>query len=97
MTCFLINGGFTLAMLGMLPGAILSLLAQRNRAPGAPPRRYWRDGWDLFRPDLFTERGNQLRRLGLGFSWTGAAFLLVCIALIFTLRGDRQGLCWFQS
>jgi hypothetical protein len=97
MTCLVVNGSFLLAMLGMLPGAILSLVAQRNRAPGAPPRRYWRGGWDLFRPNLFTERGNQLRRVSLAFSWTGAAFLLLCVLLIFIFRGDREGLCWFQS
>jgi len=84
-------------MLGAVPGGILGLLAQRNRAPGAPPRRYWRDGWDLFRPSLFTDRGNHLRRLSLAFTWAGAGFLLVCIALIFMLRGDHLGVCWFQS
>jgi hypothetical protein len=98
MTCFVVNRSFIVAMLGLVAGGILQLRALRNRAPGAPPRRrYWYDGLDLYRPNLFTERGNQLRRLSLAFTWTGAAFLLVCLGLIFTLRGDRQGLCWFQS
>ena len=97
MTCFLVNGTLIVAMLGMWPGAILGLIAQRNRAPDAPPRRYWRGGWDFFHPNLFTDRGNRLRRLSLAFTWTGAAFLLVCVILILTFRGDRPGLCWFQS
>ncbi len=97
MTCFLINGSFVVAMLLMVPGALLGRRAQRHRVSDAPPRRFWRDGWDLFRPELFTERGNQLRRIGLRLSWIGAAFLLTCVTLIFALRGDRVGICWFQS
>ena len=97
MTCFAVNGTFLLALVGMIPGAIAGLLAQRNRAPTAPPRRYWRDGWDLFSPALFTPRGNQLRRLSLAFTWAGAAFLVICVTLIFALRGDQLGICWFQS
>ena len=97
MTCFLVNGSFLLAMLTILPGGILGVLAQRNRAPNAPPPQFWRQGWDLFRPALFTERGNQFRRLGLILTWTGAALLLVCVTLLFMLRGDSLGICWFQS
>lgn len=97
MTCFLVNGSFLCAMLCLLPGGILGLLAQRHRSPDAPPRQYWRDGWDLFRPGFFTERGNQLRRLSLVFTWTGAALLLICVGLLFALRGDRLGICWFRS
>ncbi len=96
MTCLLVNGSFVAAMLTGIPGAILNLAAQRNRAPNAPPYSYWRSGRDLFKPDLFTERGNRFRRLGLGFTWTATGFLLICVTLIFALRGDRLGICWFQ-
>jgi len=84
-------------MLGILPGGIFTLLARNHRAASAPPRRFWRDGWDLFHPGLFTERGNQFRRAGLILTWSGAAFLLTCVALLFLLRGERLGICWFQS
>ena len=97
MTCLLVNGAFILAMLGIVPGGILGLLAQQNRAPDAPRRRFWRDGWDLFRPTLFTHRGNHLRRMSLASSWIGAGFLVICLILLFSLRGDQRGICWFQS
>ena len=97
MTCLFVNGSFILAMLGIVPGGVFGLMAQHHRALDAPPRRFWRDGWDLFRPAVFTEPGNQLRRRSLTFSLVGAAFLLMCVALIFLLRGDQPGLCWFQS
>lgn len=97
MTCLLVNGSFVLAMLAGIPGAIFNLAAQRNRASTAPPYSYWRSGRDLFKPELFTELGNRYRRIGLGLTWTAAVFIVICATLIFTLRGDRPGICWFQS
>src|SRR5436190_23555903 len=96
MTCFLINGSFVVAMLLMVPGALLGGRAQRHRVTDAPPRRSWRDGWDLFRPELFTERGNQLRRIGLRLSWIGAVYILTYVTLIFSLRAASMGTCSFQ-
>src|SRR6266705_2131614 len=97
MTCLLITGSFVVAMRFMVPAALLARRAQRRRVADARARRFWGDGGDLFRPELFTERGNQLRGIGLRLSWIGAAFLLTCVTLIFALRGDRVGICWFQS
>lgn len=38
--------------------------ANRHRAREAPPAEGW-DSIDLFRPDLYTEEGNRLRRIAL--------------------------------
>jgi hypothetical protein len=97
MICLLVNGSFVIAFFGGVAGAVCNFLAQRNRAPNAPPGGYWRGGWDIFRPNVFTERGNHFRRLSLILNGIAAAFLLTCLTLIFTQRGDQSGLCWFQS
>ncbi|SRR5258708_37669906 len=96
MSCFFVNGSFVVAFLGGVTGTVFSLVAQRNRAPDAPPGSYWRSGWDLFRPRVFTARGNDFRRRALVFNGLAAALLLICVTIIFTQRGDQLGLCWLQ-
>ena len=74
MTCFIINGTFTIAVLLAVIGAVFARRAHANRSPDAPPTRLWLADWDLYRPQLFTPLGNSYRQIAVKMSWTAAAF-----------------------
>jgi hypothetical protein len=95
--CWVINGLFLIGFVAAVASYFVGLAAHRERAPGAPPFSQWRMGWDLYRPQLFTPAGNILRRRSLRLSWVGTGCLLCSIALIFVLRGNELGICWFAS
>ncbi len=97
MTCFIVNGAFTIAVLLGVIAAVFTRRAQANRSSDAPPARIWLAGWDLYRPQLFTPLGNRYREAAVKTSWSAAAFLLLSLATLFLARGAETGICWFRS
>jgi len=97
MTCFIVNGAFTITVLVGVIGAVFARRAHANRSPDAPPARFWLAGWDLYRPPLFTPLGNRYRQAAVKMSWTAAALLLLSLVTLFSMRGAETGICWFRS
>ena len=97
MTCFIVNGAFTIAVLLGVITAVFARRAQANRSSDAPTARFWLAGWDLYRPQFFTPLGNRYRETAVRASWSAAAFLLLSLVTLFLMRGAETGICWFRS
>ncbi len=97
MTCFIVDGAFTIAVLLGVIAAVFARRAQANRLSDAPPARIWLGGWDLYRPQFFTPLGNSYRETAVKTSWGAAAFLLLSLVTLFLMRGAETGICWFRS
>ena len=91
MTCGTINVLFVPGALLIAASVAARRLAWQYRLPTTPGSLFYTNPMSFFKKELYSERGNRIRRVALAIAAVGASLFLASLALYFVYRSRGLG------